>query len=538
MSVPVTGGLLSFAESTAVQARYASLGYEAVPHAEENNLAVTLRQYAYMVLKRKRLILGMVLAFVVLGGVRALLQPRLYSATVRIQIEREASKIVDAGAMPIESGGSDFLKTQFELLRSRAMADRVASAIHLGEDDSFFRSRDISVFGSLFSSKDELPAPADRQSSATGILISSLKILPVPGSRLVDLSVLDPIPARAQKIANAYADAYIASNLNKRVEANSYAKSFLADQVKQLKTQLEESEKALLDFSEQQKVFEVSDRASIAENNLAAANATTGQLITERIKNEELWRQVEHVTAINLPQFLSNPVIKMLRAQRKALETEYREKFESFKPSYPAMVQISSKMKEIDRQLAAEVKTIINSLKGAYKSSLAQENEMKAKIETLRAEVLDLQKKGIQYNILKREVDANRGLHNSLLQRMKEVDVASGVGTTNIFVIDRAMVPGFPSEPKVLLSLVISLALGLGVGVGVALLLELLDDRVRAPEEIERLSGLATLGIIPRVEEHESVAEALKDPRSAVSEAYRSLATVLQFSANPACRAR
>src|SRR5258706_8441727 len=194
------------------------------------------------------------------------------------------------------------------------------------------------------------------------------------------------------------------------------------------------------------------------------------------------------------------------------------------------MVQISSKLKEVDRQLAAEVKTIRNSLKGAYESSLSQENEMKARIETLRGEVLDLQKKGIQYNILKREVETNRGLYNSLLQRHKEVDIAGGVGTNNVFIVDRAMAPGAPTEPNLPRSLIFSLALGVGAGVGCAFLLEMLDDRVRAPEEIEQISGLTTLGIIPRIESAEESIEALRDPRSAVSEAYRSFATALQFS--------
>ena len=322
----------------------------------------------------------------------------------------------------------------------------------------------------------------------------------------------------------------MASNLDKRFEANSYAKTFLEDQIKQLKLRLEESEKALLEFAEKEKMVEVNDKTSIAENNLAAANATVGQLISERIKNEQSWRQVENATAINLPQLLSNSVINTLRGKRKELETEYQEKLENFKPGYPAMMQISNKIKEIDRQLASEVKTIKNSLKAAFESSLAQEREMKARIEALREEVLDLQKKGIQYNILKREVETNRGLYNNLLQRYKEVDIAGGVGTNNIFIVDHATLPGSPSEPKMLRSLILSLALGFGAGVGMALLLEALDDRVRAPEEIERLTGLATLGIIPRVQTEEAITEVLNDPHSAIAEAYRSLATNLQFS--------
>ncbi len=506
-------------------------GYGSPPVDGGSSLAVTLRQYLYMVLKRKWLILGIALAVTMLGGVRALMTTPLYKATVRIQIEREAAKVVEGGSTaPNEAGSSDFLRTQYELLKSRALSERVASSLRLAEDASFFKPRDASLIDIVAGSGRNLPSVQAREGWAAGIVLANVAILPVPGSRLADISYLDPNPARAQQIANAYADAYIASNLDKRFEANAYAKNFLEDQSKQLKIKLEEAEKALLAFAEREKIVEVTDKASNAENNLAAANAAAGQLIAERMKSEQLWRQVEKATAINLPQLLSNSVIEVLRGQRKALETEYQEKLESFKPSYPAMVQIASKIKETDRQLAAEVKTIRNSFKAAYESALSQEKEMKARIEALKAEVLDLQKKGIQYNILKREADTNRGLYNSLLQRDKEVGIAGGVGTNNVFIVDRALLPGAPSEPNVPRSLMVSLAVGFAAGAGFALLLELLDDRVRAPEEIEQLSGLATLGVIPRLESEEAVNQALADPRSALAEAYRSLATALQFS--------
>ena len=513
--------------------RQPSIGDRYAPQDEGADFAVTLRQYFYMVLKRKWLILSVALAFVVLGGVMTLLKTPLYTATVRIQIEREAAKVVEGGATsPAESGASDFLRTEYELLKSRAMAERVVSTLHLDEDESFFNTRDATALGILGkalsrSSKGERAPQSALHARAAGIVLANMAVTPVPGSRLVDLSYKDPNPARSAQIANGYADAYIASNLDKRFQANSYAKTFLEDQIKQLKIRLEGSERALLDFSEQEQMVEVTDKASVAENNLAAANAALGQLISERIKNEQLWRQVESGNAINLPQLLSNPVIEVLRGQRKALETEYQEKLENLKPGYPAMVQISNKIKEVDRQLAAEVKTIHASLKAAYESSLGQENELKARIDALRNEVLDLQKKGIRYGILKREVDANRNLYNNLLQRFKEVDIAGGVGTNNIFIVDKAATPGSPSEPKVFRSLMLSLALGFGAGIGLSLLLELIDDRVRAPEEIERL-GLTSLGVIPRVESLE--APDLRDPRSPISEAYRSLATALQFT--------
>ena len=145
----------------------------------------------------------------------------------------------------------------------------------------------------------------------------------------------------------------------------------------------------------------------------------------------------------------------------------------------------------------------------------------------LKQESLDLQKRSIQYNILKREVDTNRDLYTSLLQRYKEVDVASGVGANNVFVVDRAMLPGSPSSPRLSRALLIALFLGLGAGFAVAYILERLDDRIRSVEQVELIPGLTTLGVIPHVSD---VEEQLADPRSALCEAYRSLCTTLQFA--------
>jgi G-rich domain on putative tyrosine kinase len=145
---------------------------------------------------------------------------------------------------------------------------------------------------------------------------------------------------------------------------------------------------------------------------------------------------------------------------------------------------------------------------------------MRKRIEALRQEVLDLQKRSIQYNILKREVDTNRELHASLLQRFKEVDVASGVGVNNVFVVDRAQIPGAPSSPGLMHVLLMALALGLGAGFGAAYLLERLDDKIRTVEQAEQVAGMSTLGIIPRASD---VKEELADPRLALCESYRSL---------------
>src|SRR6185503_6964862 len=136
--------------------------------------------------------------------------------------------------------------------------------------------------------------------------------------------------------------------------------------------------------------------------------------------------------AVNFPQFLSNNVIQLLRQKRKDLALDYQQKLQTFKPSFPAMLQIQNQIDEIDKQLATEVQTIKDSLKASYDSSLALEKEMQDRIAKLKQDVLDLQNRSIQYNILKREADTNRDLYANLLQRFKEVDVASGVVANNV----------------------------------------------------------------------------------------------------------
>ena len=432
--------------------------------ANDADAGLDLRNILRVLIKRKWLIVAVTATFVCLGLVWALLQTPLYKATLRLQIDQSAPQIVK-GAEQSSPESNDF-STEIELLKSLGLAERVASRTRIARDQGP---------NALSSAATDAAAPggsklADQRRAAAAGIIGRLVVKPVVGTRLVDISYSDPSPTSAQRIANAYGEAYIAANLDKRFQANAYAKSFLEDQLKQLKLRLEESEKSLLAFAEKEQIVQTNDRASVAESNLAAANSALGALIAERIKNEQLWRQAEYASGINVPQILTNRAIEELRSRRGQLVTEYQEKLETFRADYPAMVQISNKIKEIDHQIGVEVKAIKSSLKAAFDASSSQETEMKQRIDQLRGELLDLQKRSIQYNILKREVDSSRSLYESLLQRYKEVDVASGVGTNRVFIIDAAQLPTVPSWPNKLLTLLAALALGFGVS-GAAIVL-------------------------------------------------------------------
>jgi len=149
-------------------------------------------------------------------------------------------------------------------------------------------------------------------------------------------------------------------------------------------------------------------------------------------------------------------------------------------------------------------------------------------------EMLDLQTRSIQYNIIKREADTNRQLYDGLLQRLKEVSVAGGVGTNNISVVDQAQIPNKMFKPVLKLNLAIAIILGLVGGIGLALFFEYLDDTFKQASEVERLLGIPVLGLIPESVELNNkvnvVQLMLEDGRSALAEAYRSVRTALQFA--------
>jgi uncharacterized protein involved in exopolysaccharide biosynthesis len=265
---------------------------------EREFFGLKLNDIWHIVNKRKWLILGIVGAFVALTTVRTLMQTPLYTSTVRLQIE-SAAKVVEGGDVnPNEVQDSEFMRTQYQVLQSRMMGERVASALNLGSDTDFLRPRGFSPLGAimgLFHGSSQPTGTLDaaaRQDWAVGVVLSNRVVTPVVGSRLVDISYSDPKPERAENIANGFADAFVASNLDKRFQANASAKTFLEDKIAQLKLRLEESEKKLLAFAQDQQIVDVNEKSSIAETDLASASAALGNLITERTKNEQQWRQL------------------------------------------------------------------------------------------------------------------------------------------------------------------------------------------------------------------------------------------------------
>ena len=210
----------------------------------DGGLGFDLHEFWRILDKWKWLVAGIAAAFLIAGLLWTLMVTPLYTSTVRLQIDRNAATIVEGGnVMPVEPPFDfEFLKTQYEILQSHNIAERVAAITHLASDPDFNKQAGFSL-SALFGGSEK-SARKNKESSQEGAAVQAILgnhvVHPLAGSKLVDVSYSDPSPERAQRIAAAYGEAFIAFNLDRRFQINSYARLFLEDQIKQLKLRLEE----------------------------------------------------------------------------------------------------------------------------------------------------------------------------------------------------------------------------------------------------------------------------------------------------------
>jgi polysaccharide biosynthesis transport protein len=496
-------------------------------------------KYLRVLNKYRWLIASCVLTTLLLGTLLTYLSTPIYRATVSLQIDREAANITKLEGVQPEQGqgaGGEFYQTQYELLASRSLAERVVTTLGLVNDEAF-NTKTVSavsyvkglVFGdATVNEKDVTQEEVTRK--AVDRLALMQQVLPIRGSRIVKVSVDHPDPAVAQKIANGFGDVFIADSLDRRFEATSYARKFLEGRLQQLKQRLEETEKQLVSYAEEQGIIQLDGNKNLSSADLEATNIKLAEARTERVKKELLWKQAQATDGLGLKEILDSEAIQSNRKLRTELAAEYQQKLAVYKPAFPDMVKLRNQIKELDREVQSEVAAIKQSIEAGFLAAKEEEETLQAALEGTKTEVVEQRNRSIQYNILQREVDTNRQLYDGLLQRYKEIGVAGGVGTNNVSIVDAASKPIFPRSPRLLVNLALAFLAGLGLGMLCAFALDYLDDSFKAPEDIEREIGLSVIGVIPKPQAGGDIDDELLDARSAMAEAYRSLRTGLQFA--------
>jgi capsular exopolysaccharide synthesis family protein len=504
---------------------------------EGANYRALFFKYLGLALKHRWMILGILVAATMIGFAVTYTSTPMYRAIATIQVDREVAKVVKVDAPDTMADVGDnarFYQTQYDLLKSHSLAQKVAADLDLGNAPSFLHPKSSSPWGRLWESVFPVRTIASgdfegRKAVAAAMVQGGIGVTPMLNSRLVKISFDNADPEWAYKISNGVADSFIGANLDRRYGASAYARTFLKERLEELKIKLEESEKALVAYAEKEQILTVKGQPSIADSDLSALQNELQKVKTERISAQELWEQADKSKGLGLPQLLNDKSIQSLRDRRTVLMGEYQDKLALFKPDYPDMRKIKAQIDQIDRDVESNAKVIKDSLKANYEALLRHETLLQQNIEQARSNVLDSRNKNIQFQILQRESDTNRSLYDGLLQQYKDVGVAGAVGSNNIAIIDRAELPGAPFSPNLQKNLVIWFLFGLFASAAAIAVLEILDDTFKTPEEIEEQLGLPVLGIIPLTEG--DILSTIRDtPISPIAEAYRSFRTALQFS--------
>ena len=535
-------------------------------------------------------------AFAVLGLavslVKTLTSTPLYQASTTLQIERPPGRIVSFNRDVDSSQDYDdylALPTQIELLRSRALAERVIDELNLdparglapapaalggasapasdarvgapsgaasagggmamtGPRAAASRAeRDAPWWAFLSDLRDRTvagydnlgkPSVSDKQvlgrEAVVAGFMGSVKVEPVKGSRLVRVTVVGTDPAKISRVANSLADNFMAMTMERKMESSIYARNFLQDQIKVAKARLEESERMLTTYAKANAILSLDEKTSVINQTFTEYSAALARVEQERVKAEALYREMERNPASS-PQVLDNKTVQAFKEQKAKLEAEYLVNLGIYKPDFPKMLQTKAQINELDLRIKAEIAAVMASVKAQYDAAKRQEDLVRARLQETRKEVIQTQDKGVDLSLLKRELDTNRQIYDNLLQRLKEVGVTSGVAANNISVVDGARAPLFPFKPDMSVNAAIGVAVGLMLGLGLIFLREHMDDSIKHADELEPQFGVPLLGIIPKVRkskrvEHELALLAVDDPRGSFAEAYRSMRTSLQFS--------
>jgi len=543
-------------------------------------------------LKRRWVVITFVLLTVVISAILSFTATPIYQATATILIESERS-----GGMNIEElfnsqkmYGSDYqgvyFHTQLELLRSRSLGERVAKKLNLANRPEFQKSfvtpigilRSIKSFVTLrWLRSSQKPQPgggapgqaeglaAERNALMAAQVIGQVKTAVLEQTGLVNVSYQSPSPALAAEIVNTLVDEYYDYSIEMRYEATQQASEFMSEQIAQLRDDLGVKERELQKYGREKNLMVLDNSQDTVVGKFAEMNNSYTAAQIARVKKEAALKELRdlNVDTLSNSQRVNSPSVGSMLNSYLQTKNEYQEKLKLFRESYPEMQRIKARMDSQRVEIQNEIKNAIAAAESEYRTAVQEESSLKNLMENQKQTVLSSNSSKILYNALKIEVDNMRTLLSFLVNKQNETQVSAritGQRTSNIRIVDKALVPQSPISPNIKKNLIMALLLGMFLGLGLAFGVEFMDTSIKSPEDVEKLAGLPSLGIVPTFAmdgsqknlyldyytyspQNKQLKNPIKEgekapielinhyyPNLAVSEAYRTIRTSILFS--------
>ena len=465
-----------------------------------------------------------------------------YRANGTIQIEREGAEIVDFGRTqkPITSSdhlNDPFFRTRYEMLRGRVVAQKVINDLSLEsslspkESKSLLSTTISSTLGFLGLDKENKQQKSAEAIDYTELFSNNLLVQPIAGTHLVEIFYEAPSPTEAKNVVSSIVGSFITSQIQSKSETGEYAKDFLDQQIIEAGERLRSDELTLVKYANENGILGVDEGQTRQVKKLENLDSALVQAEIRRIEAESLYLQMKRAGSVST--VLTNPVVTSLKARLVGLEGDYQEMLKTFKPNYPDMQRLQQQINAANGKLNKEMSNIQRSMEADFKAAKRQEDKIRNELKQFNTTMQNLQDSGVDYNNLKRNVENSNKLYSSLLQRREEVSVAFQANTSSISIVEPAVMPVSKYRPRPKINLLVGLLSGLIFGLAFAFLRESLDKSIKSSDDLEKLTGLPILGMIPRVTKSKMKKQldmiAYKMPQSAPAEAYRILATNIRL---------
>jgi capsular exopolysaccharide synthesis family protein len=342
------------------------------------------------------------------------------------------------------------------------------------------------------------PYPPNPYSDIALGIQKELHIKPIRDTKLVELSYTSPSPYLAAEIVNTIAREFKKFSTDMRLQTTQQASDFLSDQIATLSQELDERNQALQKYSKERDIFLLNPTESTALNELSQVRQALTDARLERFNKQTVFYGLRAMGVDTIPQFVDNPAIQQLVTDYNRAKSEYESIQKEYGPSHPQYIKAKSRFDS----LREDIQHAVDVAEQDYKTALQRENRISADLERQKENVVRTDSNAIQYRLLRDEVDQITTLLSSLREKQQAALVSARLGgleTSNISIIDPGEIPERPITPKKGLNLFLALIFGALGGVGLCFVLEYMDNSVKGPEDVERLAGLPSMGVIPHV---------------------------------------
>ncbi|MDZ4812157.1 MAG: polysaccharide biosynthesis tyrosine autokinase [Pseudomonadota bacterium] len=507
-----------------------------------------LQDYLRILFRFKWGLVALMMACGLIAVLRAHSQTPIYQASATMLIERQAARFVSIEEVYRANQGYDFgeyYQTQYEILRSRPIAERVVDKLGTPAfaprvvADQGFSWRKLIPGGSKEQPVVAEPAAVDRN-VAVATVQGGVSIVPVRNSQLVRIQFRNADPEFAATLANAHAQAYIEETLEGRVQMSQTASNWLNERTAGLREKLEQSEGALQEFRDRERLIDVGGVDGMAASELSLAGDRLAEARRERADKEAAYRQVEEASrrgALDqLPALLASPLVSDLKQSAVVAERAVSELAGRYGPKHPRRLEAEATLLTAQSALKQQLELVASGIDRDYQAARLRENQLSGEMGSAKGEVRALNRKQYELQALQRDVDSNRELYQVFQNRFKETAASGGVQSANARLIEAAMPNRAPVYPNKQRSAMVGLLIGLALGVALALVLDHLDNTLKGADDVERRLGLPVLGLVPRLPDSSDLAEApigyfAAHPQSSFAEAIRTIRTGVLLSA-------